>query len=580
MSKTQLPYWTSQLRLAYRNSSRQRRFTYKQNVVRLERERADELYNVENEPAQHKTMILPARLDSMPVAHLQAVLWEDIVQKQPVELQFELPHAHHLQGQAINNWASIRSFFKNRIASVYSKPEAEGIYLKDDMKWDRILKITTSQGAHIEVLWPPLESSLACRAIGVFDSEMYDKFKHHTVAHPVTGENLRILKIPTASGVNTNFVALAPQLDRSKCEPVAHLLGAAAVIPSRRCSSVEIEKVKKLCVNEDHVEMSKKTRHISFIPAEGFESDLKSTSRIFRALETGSFFISESMKRSMCSADILRATILSNSITEKQLKAEYCKISVLYSIFENFRRIQRRLRNDEVGSKSLPLMPWDVNILKDLHELNESYLDKDVNELVKGKGRFDNFLSRLNTYNVILNAELRSAAKGTSKISVERQYLMTQVLGTLLSKCCVIKDIYPNLFFEIGRFTNHLDAVTSISQDADASETGKRIVETIQAILDFETKILGPDGTSRGHKLVLLVPQTLPPDIARLYQFSTRLELQITTSLDAVRKVRNTECILKKSIDYDTNIYLYEKKRVDLNVNELLESLAKDAGSS
>ncbi|SCU78609.1 LAFA_0A07514g1_1 [Lachancea sp. 'fantastica'] len=582
MSKTQLPNWTCQLRMAYRNSSRQRRFTYKQNAVKIEQERANNLYDLKNEQTQQKTVILPARLETMSVAHLQAVLWEDTVQRQAVELRFEVRDAHRYQSQSINDWVTIRKFFKNRIAPVYSSTETKGTYMKDGKdgkNWDRFLKLTTSEGEHFEVLWPPFEFSLACRAIGVTDSESYDKLRHQTTHHPVTGDALPFLKIPDNSDVKANFIALAPQLDWPRCKPVANSLGAAAVIPSRCCNSAEILKVKMCCVNQDYVE-TKKNRLIPLRPAEGFKSDLKSTSRVFKALETGSFFSSGSMKKSMCSADILRATVLSNNITEYQLKAEYCKISVLYSIFENMQRLRRRLRNVELDSKALNLTSWDAQILADLEELNEGYSDRDINNLVKAKGYFDSFLARLNTYNVILNAELRGAAKSASKPNFERQNTMIQVLGTVFSECSAIKSLYPNLFFEFRRATRNLDSVTSPSQDLKNKEEGSRMVETIRAILEFENEVLGPDDTPRGHRLVLLVPEPLAPDTARLYQFCTRLELQITTSLDAVRKVDNSECIQKKSIDYDTNIYLYEEKRLDSNVSELLESLAKDAASS
>ncbi|SCU77345.1 LAME_0A00782g1_1 [Lachancea meyersii CBS 8951] len=577
MSKNQLPYWTSQLRLAYRNSSRQRRFTYKQNAARIDRDRAEYIYRAENKQLKQHEVLLPSKIESLSVAELQAVLCKDIAGNKGSELRFVLLNTKKSRDREIKNLTSHRNLFKNRIASTYTfpnSPNENGVYLNDSQEWNITLRLPTSDNTHIQVLWPSMELSLACRAIGVCDRDIYNEFQDKTVCHPVTGDPMPICFIPTGIPTKAPFTALAPQLNSSVCEPAVRELLPLAVIPSRRCTTKEVKKVREFCVDRTFLENSERTHPMILSSAKGFKSDLKRTSQLLKALESGSFFSTGSLKKRMCTTDILRATVLSNNITEEQLKAEYCKISILYSIFENLRRIKIRVENIEAGTGQQSLTSWDIQILKDLRELNQCRIDSNVDDLIKSKDRFDEFLSRLNTFNVIINAELRSAAKRSQKPDFDRQNSMVQVLSALISSCRILPALYPNMSFEMERFTQGIKPITFNSQENEKAEEGSRIINTVKAILDFESDVVGNENTPRDHKLVLLVAQPLPAEVARLFQFSTKLELQITTSLDAVRKVSNSECIMKRNIDHDTNIYLYEAKRLKLNVAEFLEKSA------
>ncbi|SCU89921.1 LADA_0F00584g1_1 [Lachancea dasiensis] len=557
--------WISQLQLAYRNCSRQRRFTYKQNAPRLDRARmqweTSKNPNCENSAPQ-TTIELPARLESMPVLALQEVLWKDVILRVPSRIQFVLrAHGNRSQDCDLQQLPVMQSLFKNSIKPRYELSESRGrrgAYLEDSQGWDDVLRLQTSNHMHIDILWPALKLSLACRAVEV-PSETYKQLQNQSVYHPVTGDAMPIFE--SQSGSN-QAIALTPQLNAAHAKLFPSDLLASVVIPSRVCNNAELRALQKLCVSPtgSHVTTQKQTPR-PFKTADGFETEIRSTSRFFRALESGSFRPNTRiMKRRMCTTDVLRAVVLSNSITEQQLKEEYCKVSIVYCIYENLRRIKNRINDIEPSGAPTALTPWDSQILRDINELNENWDTTSIQSLVNSKDLLDAFLVRLNIYNVMINAELRSSAKQAPAMSEKRQRAILQVLSTVLAECKGFQDLFPNLYFELKLFTDSIDRASMVSTHLpEQTESSRRVFDTVMAIVGMEDSTIANGSSTQNFKAVLLVDQSLPADIARLYQFSSRLELQITDSLDAVTKVKNAECVAKQMIDHATILYLMKR---------------------
>ncbi|SCV05084.1 LANO_0G18118g1_1 [Lachancea nothofagi CBS 11611] len=581
MTKSHSPFWVSQLQLAYRNSSRERRFTYKLNANRIEKARVEWISKRGGKDLVQREVSLPTRLESMPVTGIQHLLWTDVSQGNS-QLQFVLPGDGKAEGWKVKDWEMVTGLFKNSVAPLYkfAKYSGEkGVYLRNTLKldndqkaWDTILRLRSSNGQYLEVLWPSLKYSLACRAIGV-NHDAFEPFRGQSVSHPLTGDAMPIREFKSGSSNRQIATALAPQLDGTHVRAFSGPLLSSAVIPSRLCNETEIQNLQEFCTNGIRSIEPAYNSMLEKKTAQGFVSDIKNTSRLLRALTSGTFFnTGNTMKSQMCTADIIRATVFSNNITEQQLKEEYCKISVLYSVFENLRRVNIRVGAPANVNDQVTLTPWDVQILFSLQKLNKAGNCTDIDAVVQDKRRFDEFLASLNIYNVILNAELRAASKEAENPNLDRQSSMVRVLGTLLSECTSLKNFYPNLSFEINRFTDEIDKV-SVDEQQELPELSLLFFETIKAILELEGKVFAERGSLKDYKIVILVGESIPANIARLYQFCTKLELQITTSLDAVKRVEHSDCVEKKMINHDTNIYLYQTKRADLSTAELLKRI-------
>ena len=332
------------------------------------------------------------------------MLARDIIDQQANAIQFCVTR-HEKENAVVEKWEEISGLFKKRVSPHYKQLiRPQGLAKTSNEcrlpDWNIIMRLPIKSTSNIEVLWPPLSLSLACKAVGL-DHELFSSLRAqgvNSLYHPVTGDIMPLLQVENITP-RCRAYALAPSLDESHRSLFTGSLLPIAVIPSRRCRTEEIQELKKMCITTPNEEPANADLKDRFQPADGFNSDIRSTSLLLRALDSGSFFGAEKSTRGqMCSPDILRATLLSNTVDNRQLKEEYCKISVLYSIYENLQRIRARTAAFDIPSQAGPLTKWDNFILHRVQNLKHLSNMNSINTIVAAKKEFDEFLQELNIY--------------------------------------------------------------------------------------------------------------------------------------------------------------------------------------
>ena len=160
---------------------------------------------------------------------------------------------------------------------------------------------------------------------------------------------------------------------------------------------------------------------------------------------------------------------------------------------------------------------------------------------------------------MIINAELRAASKTEKSTLLSRQVNIVRVLDTVFLHCKFIGELYPSFSLELQSAVikgNMIDVPQNEQVLGDAGE----IFAIVRALVEFESQTLKTPELMRDHKVILLVGGRVSAEIARLYQFASKVELQITTNLDAANKVKHSECVRKKMVSNDTFCFLYQTK--------------------
>ncbi|CUS20876.1 LAQU0S02e00386g1_1 [Lachancea quebecensis] len=590
MAKTKLPYWIIQLQLAYRNSSKQRKFSYKRNARKISQRRLQSVQKSLISNIPEVELRLASRFSHLPVANLQEYLIQDICEDEPKLLRLCVPELTS-GSEVVENWDEISGLFKNLVGRQYktdSELQGSTSYKHVTVRksgnarttWGVRLNLSLSSEGDLteamEVLWPPLEFSYCCRAVGT-THETITKMQQKGVKallHPLTGDELPVLELDSLPP-NASAVALVPSLEESDRKYFEGPLLAYSIIPSRLCSKAETLKLESLCVNQGIVKRPAAFGAIEPIVADGFKSDIRRVSRLFKALSSGSLFNPGLSTRSqMCSPDILRATIMSNRINDDQLKEEYCKIAVLYNVYENAQRLQKRLKHERKIAPGMHLSLWDELILHRLEELNKVSMKEDLNAMVRGKIEFDEFLADLNLYNTIINAELRGGTRPDVLRTHSRQHVILRILSVVLTQCKCLKNIYPSLSFAFRNleiFARDAKLFKKTGNIEDAQE----VFSIAKAITEVDNIATAKQQSLKNHKIILLTKSQVPSNLARVYQFLTKVEVQITDKLDAAKEVKNSQCIFKKLVRYDTYCYLYLRKERQVDIQEFLGSLEK-----
>lgn len=590
MAKTDLRDWIVQLHLAYRNSSKQRRFSYKRNAQKISQKRLQSVQKSQISNAPKVDLKLPSRFSQLPIASLQELLIQDIREDKPKQLQLcvpELTSGSHM----VEDWEEVSGLFKNSVCREYKtngdlkgpafcEYATERVYGNNRANWKTRLNFPLKNEGDpaetIEILWPPLEFSFCCRAIGTSHGTI-TKLQQKGVnvfRHPLTGDKLPILEIDSLP-LNASAIALAPALEGSDSKYFKGALLAYSIIPSRLCSEAEICQLKSLCVDTESMRRPSVVEAISPKVADGFKSDIRSVSRLLRALSSGSLFNPGLSTRSqMCSPDILRATVMSNRICDSQLKEEYCKATVLYNLYENAQRIQKRLISENKLTHEVYLSLWDELILLRLEELNKLTLVEDLNTMIRGKTKFDEFLLDLNLYNTIVNAELRGKMKPNGHQKNDRQQAILYVLSIVLTQCKSLKNIYPSLSF-VFRELEVFAREAKMFKRTGNIESAQEMFATANAIVELDNIATAKQEPLKNHRIILLAKSRVPSDLARVYQFLSKVEVQITDNLDAAKEIRHSECVSKKLIRHDTYCYLYLRKEHAIDVQKLLRTLGK-----
>lgn len=143
-----------------------------------------------------------------------------------------------------------------------------------------------------------------------------------------------------------------------------------------------------------------------------------------------------------------------------------------------------------------------------------------------------------------------------------------------MTQCKSLKNIYPSLSF-VFRELEVFAREAKMFKRTGNIESAQEMFATANAIVELDNIATAKQEPLKNHRIILLAKSRVPSDLARVYQFLSKVEVQITDNLDAAKEIRHSECVSKKLIRHDTYCYLYLRKEHAIDVQKLLRTLGK-----
>ncbi|SCU89357.1 LAMI_0D13278g1_1 [Lachancea mirantina] len=613
MASTELKQWLTQMAWAGRCSIKARYVRYKNNHQRLPAKRLKGIDSIAPSKLLKKKVIVNKDVSSISIPALQGLILQDI-QSQNIIFEFCKPsHRVFLSKKSpqiadqvklqkpLENELKFRSLFQNVVRDTYGSEVFPDFELIGDQVSRRAFFANTLQLAaiqkngerrNISALWPSLDLSMGCRGIALSKTPQSENLSK--VIHPITLQELPVF-FAFDSQCTTGALSLFPSMVKEHAKYFERDLFTETVFPTRRCTAHEMATMLSIASNLQKGTPAKMSDYltVSDLSTKASNSLIhtpRTVSQLLGALDKGSFrkTAPEGQRGKMCSTDILRGSVISNKVTDVGIKEEYCKISILYSIFRNSRRMAIRFQEVKAAEDANEFLAWDKAILEKLSELNGLAEPQSSDDMVVLKYKFDSFMKALNSYNCTIVAEARAYYADSSKPPSVRQKTMMRVLSYVVSENRWLPHIYPNLYDEINRgIPESLPTIEDIG--FSGANKGQELFALCEILLGFEdtaiestrreeSKLKNIDERTQlnDFKLVVLTSNENFVPHEELLRATTKLPFQMVKDTQEVTRVSFSECIAKTSCAGDTIVYLYKTKRTS-GARSKIDAILSDA---
>lgn len=475
---------------------------------------------------------------------------------------------------------------------------------KPSFEWQQLIRVRCKDDKLKlqRVIWPKSIFSNFCRGIGVKKST-YDRLLEQNngevpmFVNPANAKPLPLFQVSDEAMIGEfDGIGIFPYfVDKHREFFVTEVDKLKTKIASPLCTLNERKRIEKanagrILANEEgkpfYLDANSATTRI----AGGNVVTLKQL--LERSVSHKTLWSKQSNKDRTCPGDILRATILSNDFSIRQLRAEFCKNFILYNIFTILQRNKKSIRsfsgNDNAPSFQFSWNVWDSYIWKQYQETESMKIPTDQASLINYKTKYDSFLHDLQTYSALVISEMKwnqFSIFQNDETTLSRFEHITLILQTVLTKSKMIRIFQPNLYkfmqddlrptlMELVGFTESINATIEPGFANEQSlQSANGLKKLANQLLYFEQEIYGekfrvnrpiqlrPITLSANYKIVILDKKNAIPEIFQtLLKFMTQITTYFVKDLSEVELHGHMHCIDKKMLDKSKFMYLYEEK--------------------
>lgn len=525
-----------------------------------------------------------------PNGHVFKIVRTDLVQKS--------------RNKRILHWERIAPMFSHALSLYEVAFNEMDRSFKPSFEWQQLIRLRSKdKKCQLQrVIWPKSVFANFCRGIGV-KKDTHDRLlrqndeQEPVLINPANAKPLPLFEIADDTdigefdgiGIFPYFVEehqkfFVTELDKLKTKLISPL-----------CTSSERMRVDtvisgRLLEDEKGKPFYLDTKSATKQVADGNITTLKHL--LEWSVSHKTLWSRQSTKDRTCPGDVLRATVLSNDFSIRQLRDEFCKNFILYNIFTILQRNKKNIRSltpeTHISSFSFDWKAWDSYIWKQYQETESMEIPMGQADLTNYKAKYDLFLQDLQTYSTLVISEMKwekFAIFQHDETSLSRFDHIGLVLQTILTNSRMIKVFQPNLCKymqdELGStFLGSINFVDSISKTVEPGFINEQSLQSANALwklanqlLFFENKIyaekfrinrpnqIRPLTLSEKFKIVILDKQNaIPETFKTLLMFLTQTRTNFVEDLTDIELHGHMHCIEKKMLDKSTFMYLYELK--------------------
>ncbi|AET41689.1 Cbp2p Ecym_8420 [Eremothecium cymbalariae DBVPG len=529
---------------------------------------------------------IPDDLLRMPLSKFKDIIVYDATKKN-IEFKFYKNCGLHGVGnlQTFKRYSEIAQLFMNPVDSKYailstkncSWIEKRNPVLHPDVSltlstfYTCKIKLFSTSGESIEVLWPSAEYSLLCRGVGVTQHKFDELSKNHIthVEHPLTKQSVPVIVVDSIQD-GVDAIGLFPCKIPAQAKFFYSRLEYDAILPSRTCNSEEVSIIDQLMVrgntgqymglSQIYLKLENLFPDKETIDSPRF-STVQTVSMLLDPLKTGRFNTKETSRlNNNCSPDVLRGVLFSSNIDNAQLRDEFYKLSLLKYAYDST-KIEDELPS---GYKLEGLRPYDHHMIYEFRKLQALPLPQNMKEISFVKQQFDTFIRNITIYRTI------------TKVNLEEHQMRSnsQIVQSMLYNCKFFPIFYPNLYAEIAE---ELKDAPPLNLPAEQPGDATLEFELATAILHMECeaykatyeswKISETTNAKRKKKLKtfqIVITTNIPlihPYMLSLLRRISKCTTRILTPGGLKTMQQTHQLLLHQSVGTDTNVYLYQQKQ-------------------
>lgn len=606
MVDTNLKFWSTLLFAAFKRRPENAVFGYKRNVIKMKNAYDKRIKALLNKPEHNVVNAeLPSALETAHVSEIRELLLKDA--RAPVGSTLMIFRNSKVRNQGknqeISSWGQNSLLFKNPLSPRYGLPLSKlNIHQDFVMKNTIMLESENGEEKLDRILWPPAVFSNSCRGIGI-PSETYRQYREKygtnekipRLANPLPGNASLTLYPVDFVPHDLQAVGLFPSYVEAHKNVFKGIDLYGAIIKSRLCTESEVKLIaQRITTGEKSasctLDVDCDDRNVH--DPRGNENlqvqaGLDNLSKWMNVSQDYKLFWStRNATNGDIPADILRCLFLTRDITVNQMKEEFCKHYILFSILSQAWRIDRKFPQknlDPPGSSlKVPWKSWDLYIWQRFQEINAIPVPNTVDEFSDAKLQFDHFLSEFFSYYTLIVSEMKAETESffqPSKSQLPRIAPVRQVLKSILLENQWIQILYPNLhaqvknLFQWSHNANHLAMPTATKMDETHLQSSQRLFTIVRILLELESESRSNRLGQRGGiyvdlktpascwKITILNNDLADPEVRRLLKFSTDISLQFTQNLEYLRNEQGWSCRKRKMLDPNTYLYLYHNEK-------------------
>ncbi|CAR29391.1 hypothetical protein ZYGR_0AD00730 [Zygosaccharomyces rouxii] len=608
MVDTNLKFWSTLVFAAFKRRPENPVFGYKRNVIKMRNAHGKRIESLLKKPDLHVVDLeLDGTLETAHVSRIRELLLKDA--RAPTDSTLRIFRNGKVpkqgQKQEISDWKYSSLLFKNALNPKYGLPLSK-LNAHEDFLMNKTILLESESGEEKldRILWPSAVFSHSCRGIGI-PTETYRQYREKygtddkipKLVNPLPGDPF--LKLYPVDFVPSDFqaVGLFPNYVETHKNVFKGFDLFGALVKSRLCTESEIKLINQRVITKEKPSSYTPSSDIDLkgvdvqdhrdsnnLQVETNLNNLNKWTKVSKDYQ--SFWSARGIPNKIIPADILRCLFLTKDITISQMKEEFCKHYILFSIFSQAWRIDRKFNNKDPNfsesSLDVPWRPWDLYILKRSQEISAIPIPTTLEEFSDVKLQFDQFLSEFFSYYALIVSEMKAETDSffqPTESHLPRMVPVKQVLRNILLENQWVQTLYPNLHTHMkNRFqwihsSNYLAVPTTTEMDEKTRQSNEKLLTIVRIISELESESrqnqLGERGgiyvdlktPASNWKIVIVNNSLTDPEVRRLLKFNSDLGLQFTQNLEYSRNEDGWSCQKKKMLDPDTYIYLYHNEK-------------------
>lgn len=619
MVDTNLKFWSTLAFAAFKRRPENVVFGYKRNVIKMRNAHGKRIESLLKKPNREIIDLeLDNNLETAHVSRIRELLLRDA--RAPAESILRIfrngKARNQGQIQEISNWKQNSLLFKNPLSPRYGLPLSK-LNAHQEFSMNQTIQLESRDGRERldYVLWPSGIFSNSCRGIGIPREvylqyeEKYSKDELPKLISPVNTDSLLKLFPVDFVPKDCQAVGLFPQYVGVHKDVFKGIDLFGALVKSRSCTDAEIMSVNRHVTKKyprPSAVSSPSDIDLEGVDVQGRHGDndlqvqtnLENLSKWMNfSKEYNSFWGARNIPDRSIPADILRCIFLTRDITVSQMKEEFCKHYILFSIFSQAWRLDRRFQNKSLfiseSFSHLPWKPWDIYIWQRSKELSAIPAPNTTEEFTNMKLRFDQFLSEFFSYYALIVSEMKAEAESffqPTESQLPRIVPVNQVFRQILLQNQWIQMLYPNLHTQMeNRFQwvhrSNYSAIPDTELDQTSRKSNEKLLTIVRIILELDNESrqnrLGQRGgiyvdrktPASNWKIAIVNNSLTDPEVRRLLKFNTDISLLFTQNLEYLKNENGWYCQKRKMLDPDTYFYLYRNENHTESRKDLIDTI-------